>query len=90
MSRQERKHLAEEIVRSRNPGISNTELKNLVRAGVYPSRVSSLAVESGIRSQLIDAGGAAFSFTGSATSGVIRKSTDLVIGFSKSIETYND
>ena len=72
LSRPQRKRLTEELIRIQNPGISNTALKMLINAGKYPKRYSNFAINSSIRLQLKDAMGAAFSFAGSATSGIIR------------------
>lgn len=73
LSRQERRRLTEEIVRTQNPGISNGQLKTMIRAGIYPNRYTGLQVSEGVRRQLMDALGAAVSFTGSATGGIVGK-----------------
>jgi hypothetical protein len=88
LSRQQRKRLAEEVVRAENPSISNSALKALVRAGKYPKRFSGLAVNQAIRNQLKDALGAALSFSGSAASGVVRQSAGYVAGLAYGFETY--
>jgi DNA-binding transcriptional MerR regulator len=36
--RQDRARLTELIIRAQNPGISNKEIKALIRAGLYPKR----------------------------------------------------
>ncbi len=87
LSRQERKRLAEELVRSQNPGISNKQLKLLVSKGIYPKRLAQGQVAEAIRRQLLDAAGAAMSFSGSALSGVVRDGF-LVIGFANAVETF--
>jgi len=73
LERHERRRLTEELIRARNPGISNGNLKALVRAGVYPVRYTNAELSAGVRHQLKDALGAAFSFTGSATGGLARR-----------------
>jgi hypothetical protein len=91
LSRQERKRLTEEIIRANNPNISNKFLKSLVAAGKYPKRFSNVAISNTMRLQLKDAIGASLSFTGSATSGVIRnpkRLPDFVIGIIEEFETY--
>ncbi|MCW8935153.1 MAG: hypothetical protein OQK98_10550 [Gammaproteobacteria bacterium] len=72
LTRHERKRLTEELIRAQNPGISNKALKMFVNAGKYPKRYSNLEISSSVRLQLKDAMGAAFSFAGSASSGIIR------------------
>jgi hypothetical protein len=79
LSRQERKKLAEELIRHQNPNISNSALKTLVRAGVYPKRFSMQSVNVAVTNQLRDALNAAMSFTGSAMSGLIREGTGYAI-----------
>jgi hypothetical protein len=88
LSRQQRKQLAEEAVRIQNPGISNGQLKVLVRAGVYPQRFTGTAISNGVKNQLKDALGAALGFTGSALTGVVREGAKYVAGMAQSIETY--
>ncbi len=85
LSRQQRKALAEEAIRLQNPGISGGSLKVLVRAGVYPQRFTSFQISQTIRNQLRDALGAAISFTGSATGGLVQQ---YVVGMAQSVETY--
>jgi len=72
LNRHERKRITEEVIRAQNPHISNKTLKLMVNAGQYPKRYSHFEINNSVRLQLKDALGAAFSFTGSATSGVIR------------------
>lgn len=85
LSRHERKRLTEEIIRMENPGISNKLLKQMVRAGTYPVRFTEMQISNAVRLQLKDALGAAFSFSGSVSSGVAR---DFVVGLAKSFETH--
>lgn len=86
LNRQQRKKLAEELIRSQNPGISNSTLKLMVSKGIYPKRFPSGAVPLAVRQQLLDAAGAAMSFVGSATSGVVRQG--IVVGFGQAIDTH--
>lgn len=85
LSRQERARIAEEVIRIENPGISNSALKTLMRAGVYPKRFTGLQVSHAVRTQLKDALGAALTFSGSALSGVVR---EYGVGLMHSFETY--
>jgi len=84
LNRHERKRLTEEIIRSQNPGISNKTLKALVRSGAYPARYSQLILTQSLKLQLKDAVGAALSFSGSATTGVIRR---VYVGVIEELET---
>ena len=87
LNSKERKRLAEELIRELNPGISNGRLKTLIRKGIYPKRLPKGQVAHALRTQLLDAAGAAMSFTGSATSGVVRNAV-LVVGFGDPLETF--
>jgi hypothetical protein len=96
LSRQERRRLTEEIIRSQNRGISNGRLKAMIRAGIYPSRYTGLQVSEGVRRQLMDALGASISFAGSATGGLVGKaisasgsvsSPQYAVGFAQAFET---
>ena len=73
LSRQERKRLTEEIMRSLHPGLSNSRLKLMQLAEQAPKRYSSKAISDGIRRQLMDAVGATGNIAGSATSGKINQ-----------------
>lgn len=85
LSRQERMRIAEEIIRMENPGISNGALKAMLRAGIYPRRLSNAVISHSVRLQLKDALGAALSFTGSASSGTLR---EFAVGLAQSVDTY--
>lgn len=87
LSRQERRRLAEELVRAQNPGMSSKQLKLLVSQGIYPKRFAKWQVPNALRRQLLDAVGAAMSFTGSSLSGVVRD-TLLVVGFADAMDTF--
>lgn len=91
LSRQQRKQVTEEIIRTQNPGISNKALKALVAAGTYPKRFGKIKLSNTVRLQLKDAVGAALSFSGSATGGVIRNPQaipDLAIALFEEFEIY--
>jgi hypothetical protein len=79
LSRQERKKLAEELIRRENPSISNSALKALVAAGKYPKRFSMQSVSQAVRNQLKDALNAALGISGSAMSGLIREGGNYVM-----------
>lgn len=83
LKRHERKRLTEEIIRTQNPGISNGQFKALVRAGVYPKRYTGIELGAGVRRQLTDALGAAFSFAGSASGGLVRR---YAVGIAESLD----
>ncbi|MGD8940891.1 MAG: hypothetical protein PVJ72_16010 [Gammaproteobacteria bacterium] len=82
MSRAERKRLTEEIIRVNHPGISNGALKAMVRSRLYPKRYSNIQITEALKLQMKDALGATLSFTGSATSGVVKS---LAIGIYEGI-----
>ncbi len=91
LSRQERKRLTEEIIRANNPGISNRMLKSLVAAGKYPKRFKNIEISNTLRLQLKDAIGAALSFSGSATAGIIRdprRIPNFVVGIVEEFDVY--
>lgn len=91
LSRQERKRLTEEIIRANNPGISNKALKALVAAGQYPKRFTNFDISNTLRLQLKNAIGAALSYSGSATGGVIRdpnRIKQFIVGVIEEFETY--
>jgi hypothetical protein len=90
LSRQQRAALAEEAIRIENPGISGQQVKTLIRAGLYPKRLTTFQINHAIRIQLRDALGAALSFTGSATSGLVRQYVvdRYILGMAQSVETY--
>jgi len=72
LSRTQRKRLTEEIIRVNHPGISNGALKAMVRSNMYPKRYSNIQITEALTLKLKDALGATLSFTGSATSGVVK------------------
>jgi hypothetical protein len=88
LSRQERRRIAEEVIRMENPGISNGMLKVFLDAGKYPKRFTQLQVSEAVRLQLKDAIGAAISFTGSAAGGLVRQGGGYVVGIAQSVDTH--
>ena len=91
LSRQQRKHLTEEIIRANNPGINNKALKALVAAGQYPKRFTNFDIGNSLRMQLKDEIAASLSFGGSATAGVIRdpgRIKQFIVGVYDEFETY--
>ena len=69
--RQDRARLTELIIRAQNPGISNKEVKALIRAGFYPKRFPSGPVQVELTRQLGQVVTSAAALAGSAVSGVI-------------------
>ncbi|WP_320726423.1 hypothetical protein [Enterobacter sp. 118C5] len=69
--RQDRARLTELIIRAQNPGISNKEIKALIRAGLYPKRFPTGPVQIELTRQLGQVVTSAAAFTGSAVSGVV-------------------
>lgn len=72
MSRADRTRLTEEIIRIRNPGISNSGIKAAMKAGVYPKRYPSEALQLVLQRELMNAVTNSSAFIGSAISGTIR------------------
>ncbi|WP_110882131.1 hypothetical protein [Cronobacter sakazakii] len=77
LSRHERKRITIEIIRNRNPGISNDGIKALIKAGAYPSRFPTEALQKSLQYELIKALNNASAFAGSAVSGTIRNPQNL-------------
>jgi hypothetical protein len=69
--RQDRKRLTELIIRAQNPGISNKEIKALIRAGIYPKRFPIEPVQVELSRQLSNLVTSAAAVAGSGVSGVI-------------------
>lgn len=69
--RQDRARLSELIIRAQNPGISNKEVKALIRAGFYPKRFPTGPVQLEFTRQLGQVVTSAAALAGSAVSGVI-------------------
>ena len=93
LSRQERKRLTEEILRSQHPGISNNKMKLMRLAKSAPKRYAGDAISRGIRQQLFEVVGAMGNVTGSATGGVIAQgvsgggSEDYIVGVARAYQT---
>ncbi|PCM46101.1 hypothetical protein [Marinobacter sp. ANT_B65] len=83
LSRRQRTRLTEEIVRMNKPGISNKMLKFLKRNGTVPKRYTKTQISHATKRQLKDALGAFFSFSGSASNGVVRT---LAIGIYEEVQ----
>lgn len=69
--RQDRARLTELIIRTQNPGISNKEIKAVIRAGLYPKRFPVAPIQKELSRQLGQVVTSAASLAGSAVSGVI-------------------
>ncbi|EML2227926.1 hypothetical protein PGO03_22450 [Klebsiella aerogenes] len=72
MNRADRTRLTEEIIRIRNPGISNSGIKVAMKAGIYPKRYPSEALQMLLQRELMNAITNSSAFVGSAISGTIR------------------
>ncbi len=72
MNRADRTRLTEEIIRIRNPGISNSGIKVAMKAGIYPKRYPSEALQMLLQRELMNAIANSSAFVGSAISGTIR------------------
>ena len=75
--RQDRARLTELIIRAQNPGISNKEIKALIRAGLYPKRFPTGPVQVELTRQLGQVVTSAAALAGSAVSGVIAAPSNL-------------
>ncbi|HHH3226500.1 TPA: hypothetical protein ACPZX1_004090 [Enterobacter asburiae] len=75
--RQDRPRLTELIIRAQNPGISNKEIKALIRAGLYPKRFPTGPVQVELTRQLGQVVTSAAALAGSAVSGVIAAPSNL-------------
>ncbi|WP_380178031.1 hypothetical protein [Kalamiella sp. sgz302252] len=69
--RQDRARLTELIIRAQNPGISNKEIKAVIRAGLYPKRFPTAPIQIEITRQIGQVVTSAAALAGSAVSGVI-------------------
>lgn len=77
LSRHERKRVTEDLIRHYNPGISNSGIKAIIAAGVYPKRFPSDAIQRSLKNELVNALSWSTAFAGSALSGTIRNPGDL-------------
>ncbi|HCU0421531.1 TPA: hypothetical protein OUJ09_000991 [Klebsiella aerogenes] len=90
LNRAERRRITEEIIRAQNPGISNTGIKAAMRAGFYPKRFPSDALQRSLQRELTTAVVNTSAFAGSAMTGTIRNpqnmraSTQYAIGLIQS------
>ena len=75
--RQDRARLTELIIRAQNPGISNKEIKALIRAGLYPKRFPTGPVQIELTRQLGQVVTSAAALAGSAVSGVVAAPSNL-------------
>jgi len=73
LSRQQRKELAEELIRINNPGISNKALKMFMRGNAIPKRYTPVQISHTVIRSLGDAFGALYGFAGSGYDGLINK-----------------
>jgi len=72
LSRVERKRLAEELLRMQKPGVSNSAMKALIRAGEFPKRFATTQVTELLFAQLRDAISTTLAFGGSGLNGVLK------------------
>lgn len=77
LSRPERKRLTEEIIRARNPGISNSGIKAAMKAGVYPKHFPGEDIQRRLQQELAAAITNAMTFVGSGITGTIRNPQNL-------------
>ncbi|WEF30301.1 hypothetical protein PYR66_11705 [Klebsiella aerogenes] len=92
--RQDRARLTELIIRAQNPGISNKEIKAVIRAGFYPKRFPTGPVQVELTRQLGQVVTSAAALAGSAVSGIIAapgnvpRSGKYIIGTIQSLAVY--
>ena len=72
LSRAERKRLTQEIIRMQLPDISNSAMKDLIRAGKFPARFAASEISDALFRQLRDAISATMAFGSSAVSGDVK------------------
>nr|WP_226375773.1 hypothetical protein [Pantoea stewartii] len=72
LSRAERRRITEETIRQQNPGISNGGIKAAIKAGIYPKRYPSDALQKSLQRELATAFVNSSAFMGSALTGTIR------------------
>lgn len=72
LSRAERKRLTQEIIRMQMPNISNSAMKDLIRAGQFPARFTASQISDALFAQLRDAISATMAFGSSAVSGDVK------------------
>lgn len=79
LNRQQRRALSREIARSNAPGISNTTLKLMERAGQVERRYSNATIRTTTLRQIKDSIGAGLTIGGSALGGAINKIAVVVV-----------
>ncbi|SEA50628.1 NAD synthetase [Alkalimonas amylolytica] len=79
LNRQQRRRLSREIARSNAPGISNSTLKMMERAGQIERRYSNAAIQATTLRQIKDATGAGLAYAGSALGGSFRQLAIVVV-----------
>lgn len=72
LSRAEKRRITEAIIRNQNPGISQSGIKAAIRAGIYPKRYPSEALQHSLRRELAVAFTNMTAYGGSAGTGTIR------------------
>lgn len=93
MPRADRKRLTEEIIRNRNPGISNRGIKSAIQAGLYPKRYPTEVLQISLNKELAQMFINSSSFIASATEGTLRHLADpfhsgrYAVGFLQSFST---
>lgn len=93
LDRAERKRLTYEIIRNKNPGISNSGIKALIEMGSYPNRFPSEALQRTLQMELLRLLESSAAYVGSSISGTIRnpqnvkKSGQYVVGIIQSFST---
>ena len=91
LNRHQRRRLTVELIRVHNPGVSNSAIKAMVAAGVYPKRFGKVELSNTVRLQLIDAVSATLSVFSSATGGVLRNPgslSNLAIGVFEEFDVF--
>jgi hypothetical protein len=68
----ERKKLTKELIRMQKPGISNSKMKDLIRAGEFPTRYSAAEIRQSILVQLREALDSTLTLASSVMSGNVR------------------
>jgi hypothetical protein len=72
LNRAERKRLTQEIIRMQMPNVSNSAMKDLIRAGQFPARFTASQISDALFAQLRDAISATMAFGSSAVSGDVK------------------
>jgi hypothetical protein len=72
LNRAERKRLTQELIRMQIPNISNSAMKDLIRAGQFPARFAASQITDALFAQLRDAIAATMAFGSSAVSGDVK------------------